>query len=123
MNEHVLAAIVADDESEAFLGIEELHDALAFADHLGRHSAAAAATESTAAATAAETATVAAEASAATVAISPIRSEAPVEIAALHVSVFPEEPVALVPATTATVAFTPFVETHARKNSLCPNRL
>jgi hypothetical protein len=65
MDENVLAAVVADDESETLLGIEELHDALAFADDLGRHSAACAAT-STAAAETSAAAGAAAEAAAIT---------------------------------------------------------
>src|SRR5207237_10549885 len=59
VNEHILAAIVADDEAEALLPVEEFDDAFAFADDLGRHSAA------TAAAAAEATATAAAEAAAA----------------------------------------------------------
>ena len=43
VDEHVLAAIIADDEAEALLRIEEFDDALAFANDLGRHSAASAA--------------------------------------------------------------------------------
>src|SRR4249919_4244421 len=57
MNKHVLTAIVADDEAEALLRIEEFDDAFAFANDLRRHSAtaatSAAAAESTAAAAAA----------------------------------------------------------------------
>ena len=40
MNEHVLAAVIADDEAEALLRIEEFDDALAFADDLRGHAAA-----------------------------------------------------------------------------------
>jgi hypothetical protein len=43
MDEHVLAALIALDEAEALVSIEEFHLALASADDLGRHSAAAAA--------------------------------------------------------------------------------
>jgi hypothetical protein len=130
VNEHILAAIVADDETESLLRVEELHDAFALADDLGRHStpssaaaetAAAAATEAAASAT---TVITAAREAAATIAKSPIGPKASALLESTAVAVaFLEEPVALVPAATATVAFTPSVETHARQISLCPNRL
>jgi len=60
MHEHILAAIVTDDEAEALLPVEEFYDALAFANDLGGHPA------PTAATTAAEAATAAAETAAAT---------------------------------------------------------
>ena len=74
VHEHVLAAIVANDEAEALLPVEEFDDAGAFADDLGGHAAAtatAAATEAAATATAAaeSTAAAAAEAAATTAAI------------------------------------------------------
>jgi hypothetical protein len=50
VDEDIFAAIVADDEAEALLGVEEFDDALAFADDLGRHAAAAWAAAATAAA-------------------------------------------------------------------------
>src|SRR5205085_7165405 len=37
--EHILAAIIADDEAEALLRVEEFDDAFAFADDLWRHAA------------------------------------------------------------------------------------
>ena len=63
VHEHILAAIVTDDEAEALLRIEEFDDALAFADDLRGHSAttAAAAKAAAAAATAAAEATAAAD--------------------------------------------------------------
>jgi Flp pilus assembly protein TadG len=67
VDEHIVAAIFALDEAEALLGVEELHLALGFADHLGGHAAkAAAATTAAAAARAAAeaAATTAAEAAA-----------------------------------------------------------
>ena len=89
VDEHVLAAIVANDEAETLLRVEELDDALAFANDLRGHSAtaAAAATETaaaaaaaaaiTAATAAAEAATIAkAAAAAATAAISTAAAEA-----------------------------------------------
>jgi hypothetical protein len=82
------------------LRVEEFDDAFAFADDLGRHSAATAAAE-TAAATAAE-----ATASAAVAA-------ALLKSALVSKTWFFEEPVALVPAATATIAFAPSVETHS----------
>ncbi len=57
VDENVFAAIVAHDKAETLLGIEELNNATAFADDLGRHratSATAAATASVAAATTTE---------------------------------------------------------------------
>jgi hypothetical protein len=59
VNENVFAAIIAYDEAEALLGVEEFDDALAFANDLGGHPAAAAA-KSAAAATAESTAAAAA---------------------------------------------------------------
>src|SRR5688572_951564 len=72
VDEHVLAAIVADDEAEALLRVEELDHALALADDLRGHSAAsaaAAAAEPAAAAAAAEAATAAAAEPAAATAV------------------------------------------------------
>jgi hypothetical protein len=69
VHEHVVAAIFALNEAEAFLGVEELHLALGFADHLGGHAAKAAATTTAAAArTAAKAAAAIAAAEAATTA-------------------------------------------------------
>jgi hypothetical protein len=65
VNEHILPAVITDNEAEALLRIEEFYDALAFADDLGRHSAACAAT-STAAAETSAAAGAAAEAAAIT---------------------------------------------------------
>src|SRR3954466_12496536 len=66
VDEHVLAAIVPNDEAESLLAVEEFHDALGFADDLGGHAAAgAAAAETAAAATATAAAITAATAAAA----------------------------------------------------------
>jgi hypothetical protein len=60
VDEHVLTAIIAHDEAEALLAVEEFNDALAFADDLGRHAATrAAAAEAATAATKATTAAAA----------------------------------------------------------------
>jgi hypothetical protein len=59
VNEHIVATFFALDETEALGRVEELHDALALADNLGRHAA------TTAAATAETATTAAAEAAAA----------------------------------------------------------
>jgi hypothetical protein len=70
MHENIFAAIITDDEAEALLAVEELYNALAFANDLGRHAAAttaAAAKTTAAAAAAAEAAASAATAKAATV--------------------------------------------------------
>jgi hypothetical protein len=66
VHEHIFAAFIALDEAEALCTVEELYDALALADDLGRHAAATAATGSAEAAAAA--ATRAAEAAAITAA-------------------------------------------------------
>jgi hypothetical protein len=110
------------------LGIEELHHALPFADDLGRHaSTAAAETAAIAAATAAESAaavTAAAESAAIAKAPAPASKAAAIlESAAFTVTVFSEEPVALVSSATAAVAPTPSIETHAGQISLCHNHL
>ena len=150
VHEHVLAAVIADDEAEALLRVEELYDALAFADDLGGHSAtatAAAATKAAAAAAAAETAAAAAEAIAAatataaataaaaeaitaaavsTAAAATAKAAAVGESAAIAVaaaSLTTEEIVALVTAATTAVPLTPSIETHTRPNSLCPQSL
>jgi hypothetical protein len=130
VNEHVLAAVLADDEAETLLRIEELHDALPFADDLRRHSAAAGAAE-TAASTAARSAREApawpvapAEAAAIAEPAAAIIPKAPALLESAAVAeAFLEEPVALVSTASAAVASTPSVETHARQLSLCPNRL
>jgi hypothetical protein len=69
VDEHVLCAIVTDDEAEAFLPVEEFDYASAFANDLRGHATAAAATAAeTTAAAAAEAATAAAAETAATAA-------------------------------------------------------
>jgi hypothetical protein len=118
VNENVVSAIIANDEAESLLRVEELHDALAFADDLRGHSATAAETaasasaETTAVATAVAPATVAAEPAA--IAVRPLTESAALSKPATIAGAFFEEPVALVSATTAAVAFTPSIETHAR---------
>jgi hypothetical protein len=119
VDEHVVPAVVADDEAESLLGIEELHDALPFADDLGRHAStaaeatASAATIAAAAITAAAAIAAAAESTAIAIAsASATEAAAILESAAVTVTVFSEEPVALVPSATATVAPTPSIETH-----------
>jgi hypothetical protein len=127
VNEHVFAAIVAYDEAEAFLAIEEFDDAGAFTDHLGRHAAtAAAAGETAAAATAAEAATAARRAEAATTAAAEAitaaataaeavtaTTEAAAILKATTEAALVAETVPFVPATTAAVATASSVETHA----------
>jgi len=65
VHEHIFAAVFTLDEAKALLRVEELHDALAGADHLGRHAATAACTAAWAAEAAATAAARAAEAAAA----------------------------------------------------------
>ena len=78
VHEHIFSAIIALDEAEAFLGVEELYDAFAFANDLSRHTSAAASAATRAAkAAAAGTAaaiTAAAEAAAITKTASPGRT-------------------------------------------------
>jgi hypothetical protein len=128
VHEHVLAAIVANDEAEALLSVEELYDAGAFTDDLGGHAAtataaatepaAAAATETTAAAaeaaTTAEAATAAAISTAAAAAIAATAAEATAaEISTAAAKVVTAEIVAFVTAATTTIATATFIETHA----------
>jgi hypothetical protein len=142
MDKYVLTTVIAHDETETLLRIEEFNDALAFADDLRRHPATATATATAAAETAAAAATTsetaAAAEAAATITIAaatakaiaaatvPTATAAAAEPAAVTktatvaVAVFSENPVALVASATATVALTPFVETHARSKPLCP---
>jgi hypothetical protein len=134
VDEHVLAAIVPDDEAEALVRVEELDDALALADDLGRHSAAARGTEASAAAArtrAAEAATSAAAAIAAAsaaeaVAAAAITAAAAAEAVATATAAAAEaasfksaaelvtaaDIVALVFAATAALTAAPSVETH-----------
>jgi len=119
VHEHILAAVIADDESESLLRIEELDDALAFANDLRRHAAPAGAAK-TATATAGESAAVASTVAAATiaaaesaaVAIRPLTESAALSESAAIAGAFFEEPVALVSSATAAVAPTPSIETH-----------
>ena len=123
MDEHVLAAIVADDEAEALLAVEEFDDALGLADDLGGHAAAgagAAAAEPAAAAAAAAAIAAAAAAAAEAVAAAAIAAAtaaeavaaAPLsESAAAEAAVFTET-VALVSAAPAALSAAPSVETH-----------
>ncbi len=147
VHEHVLAAVIANDEAETLLRVEELYDAFAFADDLGRHSAttAAAAAAKAAAATAATEATASAAAEAATATAEAITASAAAtkaiaaaavstaatataepaavsETAALAVAAAftTEEIVALVTAATTAVPLTPSIETHARLKSFVP---
>src|SRR5690606_1022172 len=121
MDEHVLAAVIADDEAEALLGIEELDHALALADDLGRHSAArpAEAASTTAAAAVATATAAAAEAVAAAIAVTAAISAAETVAAAeaaISVSaavVVLSEPVALVSTAPTAIAPTSSIKTHA----------
>jgi len=81
VNEHILAAVIANHEAEALLRVEEFDDALAFANDLGRHSATRAAAGSAAAEATAPAASAAAE-SAATAAVAAAAITATAAIAA-----------------------------------------
>jgi hypothetical protein len=132
MHEHVLAAIVANDEAEALLSVEELYDAGAFTDDLGGHAAAtatepaaAAAAETTAAAAEAATTAAAISTAAAAVTTTAAAAEAitaakaaateatAAEISAAAAKFVTAEIVALVTAATTTIATATFIETHA----------
>ena len=115
MNEHVLAAVIADNKAEALLRIEEFDDASAFANDLCGH-----ATTGTAA-TAAETTTAAAETTAATAAESVAAAAKAIAAAAEAVTaaktatitaVFTEA-VALVASASAAIPAATLIETHA----------
>ena len=127
MHKHIFAAIIADDETEALLAVEEFDDAFAFADDLGWHTAAT--TAATATARAAETATggpgrskaattAAAEAittaaaeTIATTAAKAIAATAEAITAATEIIV--AEAVALVSATPTALSAASSIETHA----------
>jgi hypothetical protein len=136
VNEHVLAAIVANDEAEALLAVEELYGALGFTNDLRGHAAAAAAATAaaettaaaaaiaTAAAATAEAIATAAEAVAATaeaIAATTVAAATAEAIAAATVTAATTttitavaviaEAVALVPA--AALPAPPSIETHA----------
>jgi hypothetical protein len=138
MDEHVLSAVVADNEAEALLRVEKFDDAFAFANDLRGHSAAtgraatakaaatsaAATAESAAAASSvakATSATAGAEAAAVTKAPTSAAAEAAALLGpALLAQILFEETVALVAAAPAAVAFAPFIETHARPDFRMP---
>jgi hypothetical protein len=140
MDEHVLAAVIANDEAETLLRVEELYDALAFADDLRGHSATtatAAATKAAAAATAAAeaTATAAAVAAATTAAITEGRPVAEASASAAvaaaaaallksyliaEIAFFAEDIVALVTTAATAVPLAPSIETHEPSELLLP---
>ena len=138
VNEHVLSAVVAYDEAKALLRIEEFDDAFGFADDLGRHPAATAATAAaeasatTAAAAAISTAAAAVAASPAAVAVSAAaaataESASPAAVAAALLKsdlgmllFFAEETVALITTASAAVSLAPSIETHACSNFRVP---
>jgi hypothetical protein len=148
MDEHVLSTIVADDETEALLRVEEFDDALALADDLRGHSATsaaaaaaeAAATAAAAIATATAAATVAASTAAAEAAAVTIATAAAttaesatiakaaaaaiaaalLETAAKLGNTLFAETVALVATATTALTFAPSIETHIRPNLNCP---
>jgi hypothetical protein len=140
MDEHVLAAVIANDEAETLLRVEELYDALAFADDLRGHSAAtatAAAAKAAAATTAAAeaTATAAAVAAATTAAITEGRPVAEASASAAvaaaaaallksyliaEIAFFAEDIVALVTTAATAVPLAPSIETHEPSELLLP---
>jgi len=132
VHEHILAAIVTNDEAKAFLGVEEFDDAFGLADDLRGHTATAAAraAEAATATAAAETAaaTATAEAIAAT-AVTAATTTAEAVTAASAVAPFTAaeivtaDIVALVSAATAALAAAPSVKTHVNQILSAPNPL
>jgi hypothetical protein len=138
VHEHIFAAIIANDEAEALLRIEEFYDALALADDLRGHSATAArpkaaartaAAEATASTAAAEAAAVAeataaaaaAKSTAITVAAAATKAAAFLETATkITCEILFAEAVALVATATTAVSFAPSIETHIRPNLISP---
>jgi hypothetical protein len=141
MDEHVLAAVIANDEAETLLRVEELYDALAFADDLRGHSATtatAAATKAAAAAAAAEATAAAAAAAVAAAATAAITEGRPVAEASASAAVaataaallksyliaeiafFAEDIVALVTTAATAVPLAPSIETHEPSELLLP---
>jgi hypothetical protein len=119
VDEHIVTTFFALDETEALGRVEELYDALALADNLGRHAAttAAATAETTTAAAEAAAALTAAEAAATTAGETTAAAEAITATTAEPVLTCVEgieapflftEPIALVTSPTATSS----VETH-----------
>lgn len=83
VHEHIIAALIALNEAEALGCVEELYDALALANDLGRHAAATGATAAETAATATGTAAEAATAGSATTEASATKAITTAEAAAV----------------------------------------
>jgi len=126
VHEHILAAIVTNDEAEALLAVEEFDHAGAFADDLRRHAAATAASTATteaATAAAAETAAAAATAEAITATTEAITTATKTVAAATKAITTAKaaaaaefvtaETVALVAPTPTAIPAASFIETHA----------
>jgi len=137
MDEHVVSAVITDDETESLLRIEEFDDAFAFANHLRGHAATAATAataESSSAAATAESSAAAAEAAAVTVAtaaaaaaesgaVAESAASAAVAAALLESEfavLFFTETFALVAAASAAIPLAPSIETHASPNFRVP---
>jgi hypothetical protein len=141
VDKDVFAAVIANDESETLLRVEEFDDSFAFADDLGGHSATtAAAAAETATATTTETATAVAATAAATIAEATAVAESAATATAITIaaataakaaavlmtalvakSAVAEEIVALVAAASAAIPLAPFIETHAPSEVSPPN--
>jgi hypothetical protein len=125
VHEHILAAIVANDEAEALLAVEEFDHAGAFADDLRGHATAtaasttaaeaatAAAAETTAAATAAKAIAAAAEAVTTATETIAAATETVTTAEAAATEIVTAETVALVAATPTAIPAASFIETHA----------
>ena len=127
VNEDILATVITDDKAEAFLPVEELYNAGAFADNLCRHAApgtTAAASESAAATAAPETtaaASIAATESVATAAAKAITAATEAitaagkttAITAAATAAFVTETVAFIASATTAITAASLIETHA----------
>ncbi|MDB5700651.1 MAG: uncharacterized protein JWL66_850 [Sphingomonadales bacterium] len=129
VHEHVLSAIIANDEAETLLSVKELYDAGAFTDDLGRHAATSAATGTAASETATAAAAKPAAAVAAAKAIAAAAAEAitataaaaetvaaaskSAAVAAAAAAFIAAETVALVASASAAFTATTSIETHA----------
>jgi hypothetical protein len=122
VNEHILAAIIADDKAKALLPVEEFYNAGAFANDLCWHATtgtAATAAKTTTAAAAETTAATAAEsvataAKAITAATEPVATAAAAaEAASVTAATFIAKAITLVASASAAIPAATLIETHA----------
>jgi hypothetical protein len=116
VHKHIFATIIANDETETFLRVEEFYDASAFTNNLRWHcwptrGTAAAKTTATCTSTAASKPITTAEAATAS---KPITAAA--ETAAATAILIVTETIPLVSAAPTAITTAPFIETHAKIN-------